>query len=227
MSRILLSGFGGLVTAFALWGIFASWSASILVRTSSGTREGSAGMTGAFVIGPMTAMMGLAGGSYLIWQTLADAAQTGLVALSVVGGLVVVAIGLVYLLSPSLVQREDFGPGVRPEFEIEVRFPAAEIESLDKTARIAYQLRSGDGTVEAEWKRDRVRLEDGYAVVPASFRIREFLRCKLFALMMNERQRVTATIDVESDPNPQPVWSDWQQLNTGLQLRHRTMMPGR
>jgi len=227
MSRILLSGFGGLVTAFALWGLFAAWSASILVRTSGATREGSAGMTGAFVIGPMTAMTGLAGGSYLIWTTLADAARTGSVALSVAGALVVAAIGLVYLLSPTLVQREDFGPGVRPDFEIEVRFPASEIERLDTNARIAYQLRSAEGTVEAEGRRERIRHEEGHAIVPASFRIREFPRCKLFALMMNERQRVTATIDVESDPNPQPTWSDWQLLNTGLQLRHRIVMPGR
>ncbi|MGC4050792.1 MAG: hypothetical protein QM757_15565 [Paludibaculum sp.] len=116
---------------------------------------------------------------------------------------------------------------MRPEFEIEVRFPAAEIARLDKSSRIAYQLRGSDGTVEAEWKRDRIRHEDGCAIVPASFRIREFLRTKLFALMMNDRQRVTAGIYVEPVGNPQPVWSDWQELNTGLQLRHRIVMPGR
>ncbi|MGJ5815466.1 hypothetical protein [Paludibaculum fermentans] len=227
MSRILLTGLGGLVWAAAFWSIFVFWSASILVRTSSGPREETEGVTGAVVTGPVAAMIGLAGGGYIVWQTLADAAQAGSVALAVVGGLIALAIGVTYALLPTSAPREDFGPGVRPDFEIEVRFPAAEIEILGQDARIAYQLRSGDGTVEAEWKRDRIRREDGYAIVPASFKVQEFLRTKLFALLMNERQRVTATIDVESQANPQPTWSEWQDLNTGLQLRHRIVMPGR
>lgn len=87
------------------------WSASLLVRTTGGAREESESMTGAFVTGPLAAIIGLAGGGYLIWNTLEDAARAGSVALAVVAGLIAVAIGLTYALSPGTELREDFAQG--------------------------------------------------------------------------------------------------------------------
>ncbi len=183
-------------------------------------------MAAAFVYGPMGALVGLALGGWVVWQLLAVSSRTGTVALCLLGGAITVVAGIVYGLSPTEYVREDFGPGVRPEFQVEVRFPEAEYDGLGAAARIVYQLRAVDETNETPGQ--LTRRTEGHTVVAGTFRIREFLRSKMFAVMVNGRQRVSWTLDVGMEPNPDPVWSEWQKMgDSGLEVRFRVVMPGR
>lgn len=212
------------MVAAGFWAVAAFGSSAWLLKSGSGQREGGAGMAAAFVYGPIGALIGLVLGGWLVWQVLAMPGRSGMVGLCLVGGLVAVVAGISYGLSPAVVEREDFGPGVRPEFQVEVRFPEADAEALGAAGRVVYQLRSVDETMEAVGAVSRH--EEGSAVVAGSFRIREFLRDKMFAVMVNGRQRVSWTLNVGVEANPEPVWSPWETMkDSGLAVRFRVVVP--
>lgn len=225
MLRFLISGFGGLVTAAAFWAVFAFSSSAWMTHTGRGQREGGAGLASAFVFGPMGAVLGLVLGSWVVWRVMADPSRGGAVAVTLAVAAVAVVVGVSWALSPTVVIPEDFGPGVRPEFQVEVTAPA---EVLGAEAPVEFQLRSGDGTVAVMGDRARSRRAGSDVVVPGVFVIRQFLRDKLIAVMVGGRQLTTGTLYVGMEERPEPVWSDWVVMgDERVRVRFRVVVPGR
>lgn len=166
---------------------------------------------------------------------MASPARASAVALGLTLGLAALLATVAIVVRPRHEHRNDF-PGRKAQFEVEVSFPQATIAALNKFDPIEYQLRSGAGTEVASGIRDRVRHEDGRAIVPGVFRMREAPRTKLFAVMKNDSQLMCATLnvdgpaDVSSDRPPRQrvlsttEWSEWQEMEEGLLARWRLVV---
>jgi MFS family permease len=225
MSRILLTFFGALVSGATFWIVLGSLAAIVFTK-AHGPREGAAAMSGFFFVGGFCGLVGLILGGWLTWRLLATPERMGAVALGLGAILVVLIIGGVIALRPQVVEPADY-PGKQAVFEVEVSFPEAEIAALSGKDRLEFQLRSGDGTETAAWKRDRIRHEAGRAIVPGAFPTRAFPRTKMFAVMKGDDQLMSATLNVDGPVEATTDWSPWQTMEEGLLARWRLVVTPR
>lgn len=225
MSRFLLTFFGAFVSGATFWVVLGSLAAYWLTKIH-GSREGAAAMSGFFFVGGLCGLVGLILGGWLTWRLLANPERSGTVALGFGTILVVLIIGSVIALRPRVVEPEDY-PGKQAVFEVEVSFPEAEIAALSGRDRLEFALRTGAGTETVPWKRDGIRNEAGRAIVPGDFPTRAFPRTKMFAVMKNGEQRMSATLNVDGPLEETTAWSAWQEMEDGLLARWRLVVTPR
>jgi MFS family permease len=226
MSRHVLTAFGGLVFGATFWIVCGFAAAEIFSRMPGGAREGGGAMAGLFMVGPLFGFLGLLLGGWTVWRLLANPERTGAVGMGLAGLLAVMIIGTVVALQPTRVEPDDFD-GKKAEFQVEVSFPAATIDSLGKRDQLHFQMRSADGTEEAPALRDRVRREGDRAIVPGSFAIKSFPRSKLLAVMKNDHQLMCYTLTVDGNPQATTEWSEWQPMQEGMPARWRLVVPAK
>jgi MFS family permease len=225
MSRYILTFFGALLSGATFWIVLGALAAVILTKIH-GPREGGAAMTGFFIVGSICGLVGMALGGWLTWRFLANPERSGTVMLGLGTLLVVLIIGSVIAMKPWGQAPADY-PGQQAVFEVEVSFPEGEIAALGGSDRLEFELRSGDGTETAAGKRDRIRHEAGRAIVPGAFPTYTFPRTKMFAVMKNESQMMSATLNVEGPVGETTGWSEWQTMEAGLLARWRLVVTPR
>lgn len=223
MSRFLLSAFGALLLGATFWIVFGGLAAVVFSRMPGGAREGGGAMAGFFFVGPALGFVGLLLGAWGFWTLLANPERTGTVAIGLVVQLVVMIAGVTIALQPKTVERDDYA-GAKVQFQVEVSFPAAQIESLGKNDHLYYELRSADGEELGTCQRDQIRREGDRAILPGIFPTKITPRSKIFAVMKNDRQVMAATLKVEGDMTQSTEWSEWQELEEGLRARYRLIV---
>lgn len=225
MTRFLLTFFGALVSGATFWVVLGSLAAYVFTKLQ-GPREGAAAMGGFFFVGSLCGVVGMVVGGWLTWRLLAAPERTGPVAIGLGSLLAVLIIGGMVVMRPRVAEPDDY-PGKQAVFEVEVSFPEEGIAALTKSDRLEFQLRSGEGTETAPWKREQIRREAGRAIVPGAFPIRAFPRSKMFAVMKGDEQLMSATLSVEGPVDAATDWSPWQTMEEGLLARWRLVVTPR
>jgi MFS family permease len=226
MSRLLLTFFGALVCGASSWVFFGFVAASIFSKMPGGAREGGGAMAGLFIAGPIFGLLGLSVGGWLTWRVMANPERTSAVSLGLAALLVLLVVGTTIALQPTIVERDDY-PGRKAAFDVEVSFPAAEIQHLAARDRLEFEMRSADGTEIATTIRAAMRHEGDRAVIPGTFSIRATPRSKLLAVMKNDRQVMCSTLTVDGPLDDTTDWSAWQPMEEGLQARWRLVLKER
>ena len=222
MSRLLLTGFGVIVSFLSFW-ILCGSAAAIIGSRGSGAREGAGAMGGFFFIGPMFGVAGAIAGGWLVWRLLANPAWNERVGFTLVGVLVALVVGVFVAMQPTYHVVDDY-PGRKAELEVEVRFPAGAVDAIEARDNVQYELRAGDGTEHVSWKRDQMRREGDRTIVPASFPTRQRPRTKLLAVMKNDEQLMCYTLNVDGELDRTTEWSPWQPMEAGTDARWRLLV---
>jgi hypothetical protein len=202
-----------------MWCVVGALAAMIL---PSGN-DGGGAMASFFYLGGTVGAISAIGGAVLVWKLLADASRMGTIGGSLVGLLVVLIIGIVIAMQPNRVERDDFPPGKRGEFQLEADLPAAMVDSLPKQAALTFQLRSGDGTLEGPSQKQNIRREGDRVIVPGAVAVKE-VRHWIVAIMNGDQQIDTGDVGPEpfsGNVEEYTQWSAWSPTRTGLQVRWR------
>lgn len=227
MSRWVLAAYGGLVQG-ATFGIVIGFTAAILFsKLPGGTREGANAMAGIFFVGPIAATIGLTLGGWGVWRILAQPERAGAVAIWLTVQLLALAIGVAFTLRPTGGGPDDY-PDHTAELHVEMRFPEAHLAALDPAKRLYFEMRSADGEEVATVFLDRVRREQGGAIVPGVFVTKTTPRSKLLAVMAADRQLMCSTLNLEGQTFEDTTdWSAWQEMEESFQVRWRFVLKRR
>jgi hypothetical protein len=221
MARLLMTVFGGLLCGIAAWSVVGFIAAQIGMRSGS-SPDGGAAMSGFFFIGGIGGFLGAVAGAIAIWRALGEPARIGSVGAPLLGLLAVEIIAVIVVMMPKHDVPNDFAPGKRGEMQVEVKFPAAQVEMLNKSA-VIYELRAAGATAETPWQPSQLRHEGDRAIVPGAFRVQE-VRTWILAVMNGERQLASTTVGIDQQVDKLEAtteWSAWQPVESGLEARWR------
>ena len=213
MSRILSCALASVACGAVFWVTVGSIAAAI--GDARNSREGAAAMGGFFIIGGLAGVVGLVGGGILSWWLTSDAARIPWIVGSSFGALAVLAIGFMIAMAPKYDPGIVWPDGTRGEAQVEVRMPKA-----DKApSKLHFDLRCGGYTLSSP--AGKVRDEGGQTVVPGAFRLQDTQRLWVFAVMREDKQLGTETIEFEKDANEASEWSAWRAMEGGVEMRWR------
>ncbi|HKA00041.1 MAG TPA: hypothetical protein VKE70_26200 [Candidatus Solibacter sp.] len=216
MSRILSCMFAALACGGVSWAAVGSIAAAI--GNARNSREGAAAMGGFFIIGGLAGIVGLIGGAILSWWLTLDAARIPWVVGSSLGVMVVLAIGFMIAMAPRYDPGIVWPDGTRGEAQVEVRMPKAN----NAASKLHFDLRCGGYSLSSP--AGKVREEGGQTIVPGAFRLQDTQRLWVFAVMREEKQLGTETIEFEKDANEATDWSAWRPMEGGVEMRWRVVI---
>ena len=194
------------------WAAIGSIAAAI--GSARNSREGAAAMGGFFVIGGFAGILGLIAGGILSWWLTSNPARISWVVGSSIGALVVLVIGVMIAMTPKYDPGIVWPDGTRGEAQVEVRMPKA-----DNANKLHFDLRCGGYSLSSP--AGKVREEGGETIVPGAFRLHDTQRLWIFAVMRDEKQLGTETIEFEKDANEATDWSAWRPMEGGVEMRWR------
>jgi MFS family permease len=213
MSRIFSLILATLTCGAVSWIVVGSIAAAI--GSARNSREGAAAMGGFFIIGGLAGIVGLIGGAILSWWLTSDAARIPWVVGGSLSALAVLVIGVMIAMQPKYDPGIVWPDGTRGEAQVEVRMPKAN----NGAGKLHFDLRCGGYSLSS--LAGKVREEDGQTIVPGAFRLEDRQRTWIFAVMGEEKQLGTETIEFEKKPNEATDWSAWRPMEGGVEMRWR------